>query len=176
MERKIPCAEQSARVGKSVAPDTTVLTISAIDVLERKPGIRRTDGGLGYPPGCSGLEPKALAVCTVALRKSQCLACVRSGNPPGPADWQDGAANIVGHRSVQALRSAGNGCWFVVCFSRGFQVDQRFPVIACRTRAEAVQLALKRGRQIEPYAPIEERGPGDWRMGSLFIWTLGDDK
>lgn len=176
MERVSPRAGKSARAGKSKPADTTALTSSAIDGLERKPGIRRTDGGLGYPPGCSGLERNALAVCSVAVRKSQCLACVRSGNLPWPTDWQDGAANIVGHRSVQALRSAGNGCWFVVCFSRGFQVDPRFPVIACRTRAEAVQLALKRGRQIEPYAPIEERGPGDWRMGSLFIWTLGDGK
>ena len=176
MERVSPRAGKSARAGKSKPADTTALTSSTVDGLERRPGERRTDGGFGYPEGCSGLERKALAACTVALRKSKCLACVRSGDLPWPADWRQGAANIVGHRSVQALRFAANGCWYVVCFTGGFQVDPRFPVIACKSRHEAVQLALKRGRQIEPYAPIEERGPGDWRMRSLIIWALGDGK
>ena len=176
MERKSPRAGKSARAGKSVARDTTALTSSTDGGLERKPGIRRTDGGLGYPPGCAGTERKALAVCTVALRKSKCLACVRSGDLPWPADWRQGAANIMGSRSVQVLRSARDGVWYCVAFTGSFQVDPRFPVIACKTRHEAVQFALKRGRQIEPYAPIEERGPGDWRMGTLFIWALGDGR
>lgn len=176
MERKSPRAGHSARAGRSKPADTTALTSSTVDGLERKPGEHRTDGGLGYPEGCSGLARKAVAACTVLLRKSKCLACVRSGNLPWPVEWPQGAARIIGHRSVQVLRSAGDGVWYCVAFTGGCQVDPRFPVIACRTRAEAVQLALKRGRQIEPYAPIEERGPGDWRMGSLFIWTLGDGK
>jgi hypothetical protein len=176
MEQKSPRTGQGARAGKSVARDISALTSSTVDGLERKPGERRTDGGLGYPEGCSGLARKALAVCTVPLRKSKCLACVRSGNLPWPVDWDQGAANIIGHRSVQALRSVPDGCWYVVAFTGGFQVDPRFPVIACKTRYEAVQLALKRGRQIEPFAPIEERAPGDWRMGSLFIWALGDGR
>jgi hypothetical protein len=176
MERKSPRTGQGARAVKSVARDTSALTISTVDGLERKPGERRTDGGLGYPEGCSGLSRKALAVCAAGLRKSKCIACVRSGNLPWPADWPQGCANIIGTRSVQALRSARDGVWYCVAFTSGFQVDPRFPVIACKTRHEAVQFALKRGRQIEPYAPIEERGPGDWRMGSLFIWALGDGK
>lgn len=161
----------------SIAADITALSNSTADgLLQRRPGCRRTDGGLGYPAGCTGLERKPLAACTAVLRKSRCLVCIRSGDLPFPVDWPQGAANIIGTRSVQVLRSLRDGVWYCVTFTGGYQVDPRFPVIACKTRHEAVQLALKRGRQLEPYAPIEERGPGDWRMGSLFIWALGDGK
>lgn len=141
--------------------------------MKRQPGLLRTDGGCGFPKGCAGLQRHAIPICTARQRGEPCLLCVRSGALPVPAIWPQGAANILGHPSVQVIRSGKDGCWYVVCFVGGVHVDPRYPVIACRTQAQAVDLAKKRGRQIAPTATLEERGPGDWRRGPLFIWVLG---
>lgn len=177
MERKSPRAGGSARAGKSIAADLSAYTSSGDGApVQRKAGLRRTDGGVGYPLGCPGLSAKSLAICSARLRGSPCLLCVRSGKLSLPAEWPQGAMNIVGSPSVQALRSGKDGVWYVVCFVGGCRVDPRYPVIACTTRAQAVDLGKKRARQISPGGVIEERGPGDYRVGSLILWVLGDGR
>jgi len=168
MERGSPRARKSTRAGKSIAADDTAHTKIR---PQRKAGRDRTDGGLGYPDACTGESDNPLAPCRAILRGKQCLACIRVADWPLGIDWNRGAAQMPG-ASVQVVRSADDGCWFVVAFLGGFTVDPRFPVIACNDRTEAIELAHIRARHIEPAAPIEDRGGGDWRYGRLTVWVL----
>lgn len=93
-----------------------------------------------------------------------------------PAEWKRGAMNIIGNPHVQALWSTRDKVWRVVVFVGGFMVDGRYPVIACTTRNEATELAHLRARQLEPYAPLEQRGEGDWRCGRVFVWVTGNGR
>jgi hypothetical protein len=177
MEPKSPRAGQGARAGKSIAADDPAHNIpSALVPFKRIAGRDRTDGGMGYPGGCAALSPDIDAVCTAQLRRgAQCILCRREGVVPDPAESRFGIS-IVGHRSVQACRSWHHGCWLVSVFRGGRLLDGRFPVIACRSRADAEELALARARQLEPFAPIEARGSGDWRLGRTLVLVLGDGR
>lgn len=176
MERESPRAGQGARAGKSIAADGHGHSkTSKAKPPERKAG-RRCGDAIGFPVGCVGDKPDALAECSAGLRRRQCLACIRTGAWPMPQEWQRGAMNIIGNPHVQALWSARDGVWRVVVFLGGFMVDGRFPVIACTTRNEATELAHVRARQLEPYAPLEQRGRDDWRCGRVLVWVTGNGR
>lgn len=138
----------------------------------RKPG-RKCGDGIGFPVGCAGEKPDALALCTAMQRGRQCLACTRVADFPMPAEWQGNATRVMGGPSVQAVWSKREGKWFVLVLIAGtFMVDGRFPIVACSSQDEATEIAHVRARQIEPYAPLVRRGDGDWRCGRVVVWVL----
>lgn len=177
MEPKSPRAGQGARAGKSIAADDPAHnTPSARAPFKRIAGRDRCDGGMGYPGGCAAQSPEIDAVCAAQLRRgAQCLLCRREGVVPDPVDSRYGLF-IAGYRSVQAVKSWRHGAWLVSVFLGGRLLDGRFPVIACRSREEATELALARARQLEPFAPIEGRGVDDWRIGRTVVLVLGDGR
>lgn len=174
MERKSPRAGRGARAGKSKPADLSVFSSEIAGGRVKRRAGRPPKHGLGYPASCTGLKTNPLAVCLAEFRQGHCLGCIREGQTAVPVEWPFGAINIIGHRSVQVLRSSKNGCWYVVTFVVGCRVDPRFPVIACKARAAAVELAKLRGRQLAPGCEIKEDGPGAWRVGGVFVWAFGD--
>lgn len=170
MGRKSPRVGKDARAGKSIAADSTAHNTVT---WTRKAG-RHCGDGLGFPDACSALSPSPLSPCRAELRGRSCLACIREGNWPMPVDWREGAASVASGRSVQAMRSASDGTWRVVVFLTGRMIDARYPVIACRSRGQAVELCHARARQLDPYGKLQQIGDGDWRLGNILIWVLGN--
>lgn len=173
MERESPRAGKGARAGKSIAADGSANTKTSAGALPKRQEGRHCGETLGFPAGCAGEKPDALAECVAALRGRKCLACIRVADWPMPAEWPRGAMNIIGQAHIQILWSKRDNLWRVVTFIGGFMVDGRYPVIACKTKAEGIELAHVRARQLEPYAKIEHRGHDDWRCGRVMIWASG---
>ncbi len=140
--------------------------------IERKPG-RQCGEVIGFPNGCAGLASDPLEHCRAMLRGKSCLLCVKSGDTALPTEITDRGWNIVGKRSVQAIKSTRfAGRWVVAVFIGGRMIDPRYPPIVCNERQEAIDLAFARARQIEPRGGIEAgRGDGEWTVGRVNVWT-----
>lgn len=141
--------------------------------LDRIPG-RECPGQLGFPAGCSAFNENPLVRCTAQQRGgTRCLLCKRVGDTPMPREINDIGWNIVGCPSVQIIRATrGDAAWLVVVMTSGRMVDPRWPIIACRDKQEAIDLAFKRARQIVPGRPVQPQpGDGAWQCGGLWIWV-----
>lgn len=132
---------------------------------------RTVAGQLGFPAGCSAAG-KALDRCTAEQRGGQCLLCERRGDTPTPFEIDDIGYSIVGRASVQIIRSRSwVNMWLVAVLTGCRMVDPRWPIIACRSRETAIELAHLRAKQIEPRRAIKRmKGEGAWMCGSLYIW------
>ena len=139
--------------------------------LDRKAG-RMVGDGIGFPKRCSALIADPLARCTAEFTGRRCLLCTRVGDWPLPAEIDDIGYNVIATRTVQIIRatSAPEG-YLVAVFVAGRLVDGRYPIIHCRTKAGAVELAHARARQIEPTASLTKfRDERDaWKCGSVLI-------
>ena len=145
-----------------------------LGTITRSAGRQRTDGKLGYPARCTALSQHADESCGSEMAGTRCLVCVREGAlSTRVPQWQGARFNVVDRPSIQAVRLHGS-MWIVAVFACATRLNPRFPPIACWTRAEAIELAFARARQIEPCAPIDQRGEGYWQIGSLVFWTVGD--
>lgn len=123
-----------------------------------------------FPAGCTGIARAARECCTAEVAGADCRACVRAGAVPLPVQWVEPHWQVAGP-SVQAIRDrTGPHSWLVVTFAAMSWVDPFFPVIACTSRAKAIELALWRAWQIDPKAkPRASRDGETWHCGRVTV-------